>query len=163
MRSTSRPSRLGRQRFGGSDTSREYPAHPIPGVAAIIVKKGKVLLTMRGNEPSKGKWGIPGGVVELGETMEEAVVREVREETGVDCRPVKRLTVFDSIRKDPDGRVHWHYILHEFLCEYIGGELLAGDDAGEAKWVPLNDLASVDIMDSTKKFLEKVTAEEHLS
>ncbi len=151
-----------RPRFGWPKTSREYPSHPIPGVAAVIVKDGKVLLTKRGNEPSKGKWGIPGGVVELGESVEEAVVREVKEETGVDCRPLKRLTVFDSIRRDPDGRVHWHYVLHEFLCEYLGGEPRAGDDASEVRWIPLEDLGSVEIMESTRKFIEKVAAEEHL-
>jgi len=143
-------------------TSREYPSHPIPGVAAIIVKDGKILLTMRGNEPSKGKWGIPGGVVELGETIEDAVVREVREEAGVECKPVKRLTVFDSIQRDPNGLVHWHYILHEFLCEYLDGEPRAGDDAGDVRWVALDDLGSVDIMESTRRFIEKVAAEEHL-
>ncbi len=114
---------------------------------------------MRGNEPNRGKWGIPGGVVEVGERVEDAVVREVREETGIDCRPVKRLAVLDSISRDPDGRVRWHYILHEFLCEYTGGELRAGDDAGDVRWVPLDDLGSVDIMESTRRFLERVAAE----
>ena len=142
--------------------SREYPAYPIPGVAGIVVREKEVLLVMRGREPSKGKWGIPGGVVEVGETVEEAVVREVREETGCNCIPIKHLTTFDSIRRDEDGRVHWHYILFEYLCRYVSGELHASDDAAEARWISLNDLGTVDIMESTRRFIEKTAYEEGL-
>jgi 8-oxo-dGTP diphosphatase len=142
--------------------SREYPLYPIPGVAGIIVRDDEVLLVQRGKDPSKGKWGIPGGVVEVGETIEEAIVREVKEETGCECKPIKRLAIFDSIRKDDDGRIHWHYILFEFLCKYISGEVLASDDAAEARWVKLTELERVNIMDSTRKFIEKVIREEKL-
>jgi 8-oxo-dGTP diphosphatase len=84
----------------------------------------------------------------------------VREETGCECRPKKHLTTFDSIRRDPDGRVHWHYVLFEYLCEYLSGEPMASDDADEARWVRLDDLGSVDIMESTRVFVEKVVREE---
>jgi ADP-ribose pyrophosphatase YjhB (NUDIX family) len=84
----------------------------------------------------------------------------VREETGCECRPKKHLTTFDSIRRDQDGRVHWHYVLFEYLCEYLSGEPMASDDADEARWVRLNDLGSVDIMESTRVFVEKVAREE---
>ncbi len=143
--------------------SREYPAHPIPGVAGIVVRGGEVLLVERGREPSRGKWGIPGGVVEVGETVEEALVREVREETGCECKPVKHLATFDSIRRDDDGRVHWHYVLVEYLCRYVSGEPRASDDAAEARWVRLDDLGSVDIMESTRRFVEKTAREEGLA
>jgi 8-oxo-dGTP diphosphatase len=107
-------------------------------------------------------WGIPGGVVEVGETLEEAVVREVREETGCSCVPVKHLASLDSVRRDEDGRVHWHYILFEYLCRYVSGEPQAGDDATEARWVSLDDLGSVGIMESTRRFVEKTAHEEGL-
>jgi 8-oxo-dGTP diphosphatase len=149
-------------RSEGIATSREYPVYPIPGVAGIVVRNREVLLVLRGEEPSKGKWGIPGGVLEVGETVEEAVVREVREETGCYCTPIKHLATFDSIRRDEDGRVHWHYILFEYLCRYVSGELRAGDDATEARWVNLNDLDAVDIMESTRRFVEKTAHEEGL-
>ncbi|MCX6649108.1 MAG: NUDIX hydrolase [Candidatus Bathyarchaeota archaeon] len=142
--------------------SREYPKNPIPGVAGIVVRGKKLLLVQRGREPSKGKWGIPGGVVEVGETVEEALVREVREETGCECTPLKHLATFDSIRCDDDGRVHWHYVLFEYLCRYDSGEPHASDDAAEARWVRLDDLGSVDIMESTRRFVEKTTREEGL-
>lgn len=120
-------------------------------------------MVKRGNEPAKGKWGIPGGVVEVGETVEEAVRREVREETGCECTPLKHLATFDSVRRDEDGRVHWHYILFEYLCRYDSGEARASDDASEARWVRLDDLGSVDIMESTRRFVEKTAREEGLA
>jgi 8-oxo-dGTP diphosphatase len=142
--------------------SREYPSHPIPGVAGIVVREKELLLVQRGREPAKGKWGIPGGVVEVGETIEEALVREVREETGCECTPLKHLATFDSIRRDNDGRVHWHYILFEYLCRYISGDPHAADDASEARWVRFDDLGSVDIMEMTRVFVEKTAHEEGL-
>ena len=142
-------------------SSREYPTHPIPGVAAFTVHEGKVLLAMRGKEPSLGKWGIPGGVVEVGETLHEAVKREVFEETSVCVEPIKLLTVFDSINRDDDGRVHYHYILFEYLCRYVSGEIQANSDAPDARWVSFNDLDSLDIMPSTRRFIDKVLRENN--
>jgi ADP-ribose pyrophosphatase YjhB (NUDIX family) len=127
-----------------------------------VVRGREVLLVQRGKEPAKGKWGIPGGVVEVGETVEEALHREVREETGCECSVVKHLATFDSIRRDDDGRVHWHYILFEYLCRWEAGEPKASDDASEARWIPLDALTSVDIMESTRRFIEKTISEEGL-
>ena len=137
-------------------SSREYPTQPIPGVAAVTVHEGKVLLAMRGKAPSFGKWGIPGGVVEVGETLHEAIRREVLEETSICVEPVKLLTVFDSINRDEDGRVHYHYILFEYLCRYVSGEVQASGDAPDARWVCFEDLDSLDVMPSTRRFIDKV-------
>lgn len=137
-------------------TSRLYPERPIPAVASTVLKGNLVLLAQRGNEPSKGRWGIPGGVVEVGETLEEAVVREVLEETGVVCRPVRLLTVFDSVDLDGEGMPRYHYVLFEYLCEYVSGEVVPGSDCPDARWVSLDDLDSVDIMENTKRFIVNI-------
>lgn len=142
-----------------SKTNREYPIYPIPGVAAVTIKDGKVLLVIRGKAPSLGKWGIPGGVVEVGETLHEAVRREVWEETNVNVEPVKLLTIFDSINRDDDGRVHYHYILFEYLCKYISGDVQAKSDAPDARWVSFNELDSLDIMPNTRRFIDKILRE----
>jgi 8-oxo-dGTP diphosphatase len=127
-----------------------------------VVRGKDILLIQRGREPAKGKWGIPRGVVEVGETVEDALRREVKEETGCKCSIVKHLATLDSIRRDDDGRVHWHYVLFEYLCRWESGEPRASDDASEARWVPLDDLCSVDIMESTRRFVEKTIFEEKL-
>ncbi len=140
--------------------SREYPRFPIPGVAAIVIKNNHVLLSVRGKPPSMGKWGLPGGVVEVGETTEDALVREVKEETNILVKPIKLLTVFDSINRDNEGNIRYHYILFEYLCEYVSGEVKAGSDAPCAKWVLINNLESINIMQTTLKFIRKTIEEE---
>ncbi len=137
-------------------TSRIYPKLPIPGVAALIFKNEAILLTQRGKAPSEGMWGLPGGVVELGETVREAVVREVLEETGVRVKPVDLIAVFDSIHKDEEGRYLYHYILFEYICEYVSGLVSPSSDAPDARWVPVKDLDEVKIMPMTKRFILKV-------
>jgi 8-oxo-dGTP diphosphatase len=139
---------------------REYPSHPITAVAATIIHDGKVLLVIRGNSPSEGKWGIPGGVVELGETTERAIVREVFEETNVVIKPMKLLTVIDSIGKDLSGKIRVHYILLEYLCDYISGEVHASSDAPDARWVPLSELDALDMMTVTRELVMRVACKE---
>lgn len=140
--------------------SREYPTQPIAAVAATIIHDGKVLLVVRGKPPNMGKWGIPGGVVELGETTEKAVTREVLEETNIVVKPKRLITILDSIGRDKEGRVRVHYILLEYLCEFISGEVKAASDAPEAKWVHLTDLNTLDMMEITRNFVNKVAREE---
>jgi mutator protein MutT len=139
--------------------SRLYPERPIPGVAALTLKDRMVLLVERGKAPARGLWGLPGGAVEVGETTEEAVAREVLEETNVVVKPVELLTVFNSINRDEDDKVRTHFILFEYLCEYVSGDVVAGDDAPEARWVSIDDLDSVNIMKFTRDFIEKVFTE----
>ncbi|HEX9914482.1 MAG TPA: NUDIX hydrolase [Candidatus Bathyarchaeia archaeon] len=128
----------------------------------MIIRRGRILLTVRGKPPSEGMWGLPGGAVEVGETIEEALVREVREETGLDVRPLKMVAVLDSVTRDDDGRVKYHYVLFEYICEYLSGEAHAASDALNARWVPLDDLGSVQVMPTTKRFIQKIMAQEKI-
>ena len=138
------------------DTSREYPKSPIAGVAAIIFSENSVLLVRRGKDPSRGSWGLPGGAVELGETTKEAVIREVMEETGLEIEPIKFITVFDSISRDKNDRVRYHYVLCEYLCRLLGGHLQASSDVQEAMWIRLDELDSFDVKERTRRFIKKV-------
>jgi len=144
----------------GWDMGREYPDRPIAGVAAVIFKGNEVLLTKRMNPPGEGLWGLPGGVVELGETVREAIVREVKEECGIDVEPIRLLDVHDSIVRNGEGRVRFHYILSEFLCRVVGGSLKPSSDALEARWFPLDKLEEIPISRGTLRFIMKAAAEE---
>jgi len=124
---------------------REYPDTPIAGVGAVIVRDGpgsekQVLLIRRGQEPLKGEWSLPGGAVELGETLEAAVCREVLEETGLTVEVVDTILAFDRISRDDEGRVRYHYVLVDFLCRVTGGSLACASDATEARWADPDEL-----------------------
>jgi ADP-ribose pyrophosphatase YjhB (NUDIX family) len=126
---------------------REYPDAPILAVGAVVVKfageQASVLLVRRGNEPQKGTWSLPGGAVELGETMEQAIRREVLEETGLMVEPLGILEVLDRILLDERGRVQYQYVLVDYVClAAAGGVLACESDATEARWVPEGDIAS---------------------
>ena len=118
--------------------SREYPERPIPGVGAVILRefegRKQVLLIQRGSEPMAGGWSLPGGAIEIGETIREACVREVLEETGMSVNTLNEIETVDIIRKDAAGRVQYHYLVVDVLCRIVGGELIAGSDASEATW-----------------------------
>jgi 8-oxo-dGTP diphosphatase len=120
------------------------PSQPSVGVGAVVIRDGRVLLIRRGKEPLRGRWLVPGGTVELGETLEEAVVREIREETALDVAPLEVLTVFDHIDRQ-EGRVLYHYVIVDYLCEYLSGEPRAGSDAEAVALVALPDLAAYDL------------------
>lgn len=113
---------------------REYPDRPIVGVGAVIVQEGRVLLVRRAAEPLKGEWSIPGGMVELGETLRAAAEREVKEETGLTVRAGEVLDVFDRIVPDEAGKARFHYVLVDFLCDRVSGEALAASDAAALCW-----------------------------
>ena len=119
---------------------REYPDRPIVGVGAVIVRRGRVLLIKRGAPPLQGEWSLPGGVVELGETLRAAAAREALEETGLVVEAGDVLEVFDRIIPGADGRPQYHYVLVDFLCCVTGGELQAGGDAAEATWASEDEL-----------------------
>ena len=113
---------------------REYPQQPLVGVGAIIIAHGKVALIKRGKPPLLGEWSIPGGMLELGETLRAGAEREAREETGLTVRATEMLGVFERIVPDGAGRTTYHYVLIDFLCEVVSGELCAGHDAADARW-----------------------------
>lgn len=118
---------------------REYPDTPIVAVAALILDKGRLLLVKRKNEPSQGLWSAPGGVVELGERMEDAVKREAKEETGMRIEIERMLTVLDHILKDKNRRVRFHYTIIYYVAHPVGGMLKASTDAEDVKWIPLDE------------------------
>ena len=120
------------------------PSQPSVGVGAVVIRDGRVLLIRRGKEPLRGRWLVPGGTLELGETLEEAVVREIREETALEVAPLEVLTVFDRVDRD-EGRVLYHYVIVDYLCEYLSGEPRAGSDAEAVALVALEDLPAYDL------------------
>jgi ADP-ribose pyrophosphatase len=117
---------------------------PTIGVGAIVVHEGRVLLIRRAKEPLRGRWVVPGGTVELGETLEQAVVREVQEETGIRVHPLEWMTVFDRIERR-DGAVAYHYVIVDYRCGYVSGALQAASDAQEAAWVAECDLDTYEL------------------
>jgi 8-oxo-dGTP diphosphatase len=128
---------------------RAYPVRPVVSVGAVAIDGDRVLLVKRGHEPLKGAWSLPGGVVELGETLEAALVREVREETCVEVEVGPVVEVLDRISRDPTGRVEYHYVIVDYLCRPIGGTLVCGSDADDARWVSRGDLAGYEMTSKT--------------
>jgi len=124
---------------------REYPESPLVGVGAVIVKESRVLLIRRGTPPLLGEWSLPGGVLECGETLREAVAREVREETGLAVEPGEMLGVYERVIRDDEGRVRYHYVLIDFLCRAAGGDLKAGSDAADVRWFTLDELPALNL------------------
>ncbi len=125
---------------------REYPDAPVAAVGVVVLKDDEVLLVRRGNEPRRGGWSLPGGAVELGETVRQAAEREIREECGIEVRATEVIEVLDAISPDDDGRIRFHYILTELLAEYISGTPSAHSDALEVRWFRLEELDGIDIL-----------------
>jgi 8-oxo-dGTP diphosphatase len=137
------------------ETKRDYPDRPIVGVGAVIVDDARALIVQRGGEPLKGHWSIPGGVVELGETLRQAVAREALEETGLVIEVGEVLEVFDSIVPDADGKTRYHYVLVDFLCTVLVGEARAGSDAVDVRWMSATELETFEMQASAKKVVRK--------
>jgi 8-oxo-dGTP diphosphatase len=128
---------------------REHPKQPLIGVGALIVENGSVVLIKRGKAPLLGEWSIPGGMLELGETLRQGVERESLEETGLVVRATELLGVFDRVVPDTDGKIVYHYVLIDFLCEHVSGELRAGADAADAKWFTPDQIAKLPLAEDT--------------
>jgi ADP-ribose pyrophosphatase YjhB (NUDIX family) len=134
---------------------RRYPTQPVVGVGAIILKDGAILLEQRGNHPAQGQWTIPGGVVEVGESLETAVVRETKEETCLDIEVVGLIDVVDQVHCDVQNRVEYHFVIVDYVAQVVGGELKAASDAADLKWVPLNEVEAYELTESFRRFFVK--------
>jgi ADP-ribose pyrophosphatase YjhB (NUDIX family) len=124
---------------------REYPDAPRVGVGAVVLHEDRVLLVRRGGRPSPGKWSLPGGLVELGETTAEAVCREIAEECGCDIRLVGICGVIDRVVRDAEGRVRYHYVLVDYLAYPASASIVAGSDAADACWYPIDRIDELDV------------------
>jgi len=124
---------------------REYPEQPVVGVAAVVFSGSSVLMVKRDQAPARGQWSLPGGVVELGETLVEALERELREETSLTVETGGLIGVFDRIFRDRKNRIHYHYVLLDYWCRIVSGEPKAGSDISEVKLVPLKDMEGFEV------------------
>ena len=149
-----------------TEAPREYPDAPRVGVGAVVLDGDRVLLVQRGQPPSQGKWSLPGGLVHLGERLEDAVRREVTEECGLSVRVLDVCGVIDRIVRDPAGAapvgaapcVRYHWVIVDYGAEPAGGVLRAGSDAADARWVPLADLARYDTTDGLADMIHRAVA-----
>ncbi len=134
---------------------REFPEVPLVGVGAIIIEDARVLLVKRAHPPLQAQWSIPGGVLEVGELIREAAVREAREETGLIVEPEDLLGVYDRVLRNPEERVQYHYVLIDFFCRRVGGELLAASDAAEVRWFAREELPALKLAEDTIDVVRK--------
>src|SRR5882757_2924026 len=134
---------------------REYPDSPLVGVGAVIVQDNRVLLIRRGHAPLLGEWSLPGGVLECGETLREATVREAREETGLTVETGEMLGVYERVIRSEDARVRYHYVLVDFLCRVVRGDLQSGSDAADVRWFAREELDGLNLPHDTRDVIEK--------
>jgi ADP-ribose pyrophosphatase YjhB (NUDIX family) len=134
---------------------RHYPEQPLVGVGAVIFRGAEVLLVRRGQEPARDVWSLPGGVVELGETLEAALVREIKEETGLSVEVLGVGAVLNRIYRDEAGAIPYHYVLIDYICEYVGGELRPASDITDARFVGREDLARMDLPPFTAEVIDR--------
>lgn len=135
---------------------REYPTKPLIGVGAVAVKNGKILLIKRAFDPGAGKWSVPGGLVEVGERLSDACVRETEEETGLRVEVLELINVFDMIDKDNEGRVKYHYILVDFLVKPVGGEERLSKETADMKWVTRDESKQLEMTRTARRALDEL-------
>ena len=134
---------------------RLYPNQPIVGVGAVIICNGKILLEKRKGEPGRGKWTIPGGLVELGESAEQTVIREVREETNLEVEKPELIDVVNNISLGENGKIKYHFVIVDYFVKLKGGTLKAADDAAELRWVTFDDVENYDLTKSFREFFQR--------
>jgi 8-oxo-dGTP diphosphatase len=138
--------------------SRRYPTRPFLGVGALIFEGSCILLVERAKEPLKGYWSLPGGIVEAGEKLEDAIRREVLEETGLEIEPVSQFEIFERIMPDAEGRPEYHYVLMDYLCRVTGGQLQAASDVSRAVWATEQELSGYRLTEGTLAVVERAFA-----
>jgi ADP-ribose pyrophosphatase YjhB (NUDIX family) len=134
---------------------RLYPEQPLIGIGAVIICNGKILLEKRKGEPGRGKWAIPGGLVELGESAEQTVIREVKEETNLKVEQPKLIDVVNNITLDKNGRIKYHFVIVDYFVKLKGGTLEAADDAAELRWVGFDEVENYDLTRSFRDFFQR--------
>src|ERR1700683_5530 len=134
---------------------REFPEVPLVGVGAIIIENSRVVLIRRAHPPLQAEWSIPGGVLEVGELVREAAIREAREETGLTVEPGELLGVYDRVLRDADKRVQYHYVLIDFLCRRVAGDIAAASDAAEVRWFTREELPALNLAGDTLDVIAK--------
>ena len=140
---------------------REYPDRPVVGVGGVVISKGRALLVRRGRAPFQGEWSIPGGMLELGETILEGVRRELREETGIDAEVIELIEVFERIALDDAGKTQYHYVVLDYFCEPLSGEARAGSDAAEVAWASETELAQYSLTPTAMRVIHKAIELAH--
>jgi len=135
--------------------SREYPSFPKIGVGGLVVDKDRLLLIKRAFEPSSGLWSIPGGMLEVGEELEEAVAREIEEETGIKVEVKELLGVFNFVIRDKNGRVKYHYVLIDFLAKPVGGKLRPSRETLDVRWISLKDVEKYPLTRTTRRLISR--------
>jgi len=146
-----------------SSSGREYPRYAIAAVGCVIVKDGKILLVKRGYPPREGMWAIPGGVIEVGESIAEAAVRELEEETGIKAEPIGVIGVYNVILRDDEGKVKYHFVIIDVLFnpDTVTNNLRAGGDAVDVSWLSLEEVVKRDdVTGSTKNLVERIAKQK---
>jgi 8-oxo-dGTP diphosphatase len=134
---------------------REYPERPLVGVGGVVIENGRALLIRRGSPPLQGEWSIPGGMLEVGETLMDGVKRELGEETGIEVRVLELIEVFERIFRDGSGRPQYHFIILDYLCERVDGEVRAGGDVTDAAWAGEEELERYSLTPTATRVLRK--------
>ena len=136
-------------------STRQYPSQPFVGVGGVVFIDGRVVLVKRRHEPLAGQWSLPGGAIELGETLHEGLRRELREEIGIETKIGPLVELFDRITRDTDGRVRYHYVLADYLCHHVSGELRPGSDAETVGLADPADLSPYAVTEQVKSVIRR--------
>jgi len=145
--------------------AKEYPDRPVVGVGGVLIENGRTLLIKRGSEPLLGQWSIPGGTLELGESLQDGVAREMREETGLEVKVREMIEVFDRIFLEPEGKVvdgktrpKYHYVIVDYICERLSGTPQAGSDVTDVAFATEDELANFQLTPTAMRVLRRAFA-----